>query len=49
MGESETPRKHAASEADIKSGSESEQTEAAPPGKEGTSPKESQPDIKYQG
>lgn len=49
MGESETPNEHAASEAEAKSGGESEQTEPAPPGQDGTSPKESRPDIKYQG
>jgi hypothetical protein len=49
MGESETPGKDAASEAEPKSGSESEQAESAPPGTGGTSPEDPQTDIKYQG
>jgi hypothetical protein len=49
MGESETPDEHAASETETKSGDETEQTESAPPGQDGSSGKDSQPDIKYQG
>lgn len=49
MQESETPGEHAASEAETKSGNEAEQAEPTPPGTGSTSPKESKPDVKYQG
>jgi hypothetical protein len=49
MGESEKAAQHTASEADSKSGDEPEQTESAAKGTDGTSPKDSEPDIKYQG
>jgi hypothetical protein len=49
MGESEQAAQHTASEADSNPGDEPEQTESAPAGSDGTSPKDSEPDIKYQG
>jgi hypothetical protein len=49
MGESEKAAQQTGSEADSKADDEPEQTESASPGTDRTSPKDSEPDIKYQG
>jgi hypothetical protein len=49
MGESEKAAQHTASAADSQAGDEPEQTESAPPGRDGTSPEDSKPDVKNQG